>query len=185
MGVPVYPLKDDIRRFGIQVFSSNYILYGDMSRRVMTTLESLPPRVNMYSVTEAFLDVTGIDHAVSFEDFGRQVRDTVYQNVGLPVCVGIAPARTLSKLANYGAKKYRATGGVMNLIGPRRQRRLMGRVPIAEVWGARRKLTAKLHAVGILMALQLTDTDLVTLNWLRARKLLQLPDSWLLKAGIR
>ena len=164
MGVPVHHIKDEIRHCGIQVFSSNYILYGDMSRRVMTTLESLAPGVDVYSIDEAFLDVTGIDAVVPFEDFGRQVKDTVYQNVGLPVCVGIAPTRTLAKLANHGAKKYRATGGVVDLTDPLRQRRLMARVPVAEVWGVGRKLTAKLHAMGIVTALQLADTDLATLR---------------------
>ena len=74
----------------------------------MTTLEALAPRVDVYSIDEAFLDLTGIDRVVSFEHFGRKIKNTVYQNVGLPVCVGIAPTRTLAKLANYAAKKYRS-----------------------------------------------------------------------------
>lgn len=109
MGVPVHHIKSEIRRYGIQVFSSNYTLYGDMSRRVMTTLEGLAPRVDVYSIDEAFLDLTGIDRVVAFEDFGRAIKDAVHQNVGLPVCVGIAPTRTLAKLANHAAKKYPAT----------------------------------------------------------------------------
>lgn len=108
-------------RYGIEVFSSNYTLYGDMSRRVMTTLEALAPRVDVYSIDEAFLDLTGINRVVSVEEFGQQVKDTVYQNVGLPVCVGIAPTRTLAKLANYAAKKYPATGGVVGLTDAVRQ----------------------------------------------------------------
>ena len=101
---------------------------------------------------------------VSFEDFGREVKDTVYQNVGLPVCVGIAPTRTLAKLANYAAKKYRATGGVVDLTNPERQRKLMARVPVEEVWGVGRKLSVRLQAMGIVTALQLADTHLATLR---------------------
>lgn len=135
MGVPVHHIKADIRRYGIQVFSSNYTLYGDLSRRVMTTLETLAPRVDVYSIDEAFLDLTGIEQVVTFERFGRQVKDAVQKNVGLPVCVGIAPTRTLAKLANYAAKKYVATGGVVDLTETQRQRKLMSLVPVDEIWG--------------------------------------------------
>mgnify|MGYP005861921657 CR=1 FL=1 len=164
MGVPVHHIKTEIRRYGIQVFSANYTLYGDMSRRVMTTLEALAPRVDVYSIDEAFLELTGIDRVMSFEDYGREVKNTVYQNVGLPVCVGIAPTRTLAKLANFAAKKYPATGGVVDLTEPARQRRLMARVPVEEVWGVGRKISTRLQAMGIVTALQLADTHLATLR---------------------
>lgn len=164
MGVPVHLIKSDIRRHGVHVFSSNYTLYGDMSRRVMTTLEALAPRVDVYSIDEAFLELTGINRVVSFEAFGRQVKDEVYQNIGLPVCVGIAPTRTLAKLANYAAKKYPATGGVVDLTDRERQRRLMARVPVEEVWGVGARLSVKLRAMGITTALQFADADLTTLR---------------------
>ncbi|SOB74722.1 DNA polymerase V [Marinobacter sp. LV10R510-11A] len=164
MGVPVHHIKQEIRQHGIQLFSSNYTLYGDLSHRVMITLEALAPRVDVYSIDEAFLDVTGIDRLVSLEDFGRQIKHTVYRNVGLPVCVGIAPTRTLAKLANYAAKKYPATKGVVDLTDPARQRRLLARVPVEEVWGVGRKISAKLHAMDIVTALQLADTDFGTLR---------------------
>jgi DNA polymerase V len=105
MGVPVHHIRSEIRLHGIHLFSSNYTLYGDLSRRVMTTLEALAPRVDVYSIDEAFLDLTGIERMVSLESFGQQVKETVVQDTGLPVCVGIAPTRTLAKLANYAAKK--------------------------------------------------------------------------------
>lgn len=164
MGVPVHHIKSEIRQYGIQVFSSNYTLYGDMSRRVMNTLEAMAPRVDIYSIDEAFLDLTSIDRVVSFEEFGRAVKNTVHQNIGLPVCVGIAPTRTLAKLANYAAKKYLATGGVVDLTNPERQRRLMARVPVEEVWGVGRKLGARLKAMSIVTALQLADSHLATLR---------------------
>jgi len=164
MGVPAHHIQSEIRQYGIQVFSSNYTLYGDMSRRVMTTLEALAPRVDVYSIDEAFLDLSGVDRVVALETFGQTVRDIVYRHSGLPVCVGIAPTRTLAKLANYAAKKYPATDGVVDLTDPARQRRLMARVPVNEVWGVGRKLSAKLQAMGIQTALGLADTDLTTLR---------------------
>ncbi|MDV3504184.1 translesion error-prone DNA polymerase V subunit UmuC [Marinobacter sp. M-5] len=164
MGVPIHLIKTEIQRHRIKIFSSNYTLYGDMSRRVMTNLEALAPKVDVYSIDEAFLDLTGINQVMSFEAFGRQVKDAVYQNVGLPVCVGIAPTRTLAKLANYAAKKYSATGGVVDLTDQARQRRLIARVPVGEVWGVGTRLSAKLQAMGITTALQLADADLTTLR---------------------
>jgi DNA polymerase V len=130
----------------------------------MVTLESLAPRVDVYSIDEAFLDLTGIDRVESFEEFGCQVKNTVFQSVGLPVCVGIAPTRTLAKLANYAAKHYPATGGVVDLTDTARQRRLMARVPIDEVWGVGRKLSAKLQVMGIETALDLADADPATVR---------------------
>lgn len=159
MGVPAHHIKHEIRRYGIQVFSSNYRLYGDMSRRVMTTLEALAPRVDVYSIDEAFLDLTGVNRVVAFEDFGREIKDTVYRHVGLPVCVGVAPTRTLAKLANYAAKRYPATGGVVDLTGTARQKRLMARVAVGDVWGVGRRITARLENMGITTALQLAEAD--------------------------
>ncbi len=164
MGVPVHHIKSEIRQYGIQLFSSNYTLYGDMSHRVMMTLEAMAPRVDVYSIDEAFLDLTGLERLMSYENFGRQIKDTVYQNVGLPVCVGIAPTRTLAKLANYAAKKYPATGGVVDLTDPARQRRLLARVPVGEIWGVGRKISAKLQAMSIVTAIQLADADLSALR---------------------
>ena len=164
MGVPVHHIRSEIRLHGIHLFSSNYTLYGDLSRRVMTTLEALAPRVDVYSIDEAFLDLTGLERVVSLESFGRQVKDTVVQDTGLPVCVGIAPTRTLAKLANYAAKKYRATEGVVDLTDTGRQRRLMALVPVDKVWGVGRKISAKLQAIGIKTALQLADADPSTLR---------------------
>jgi DNA polymerase V len=164
MGVPVHHIRSEIRQHGIHLFSSNYTLYGDLSRRVMVTLEALAPRVDVYSIDEAFLDLSGVDRVISLESFGRQVKDAVVQDTGLPVCVGIAPTRTLAKLANYAAKKYQATKGVVDLTDAGRQRRLMALVPVDEVWGVGRKLSAKLKTMSITTALELADADPSTLR---------------------
>jgi DNA polymerase V len=118
----------------------------------------------VYSIDEAFLDLSGVERVVPLRDFGHQVKDIVVQNTGLPVCVGIAPTRTLAKLANYAAKKYRATEGVVDLTDTGRQRRLMALAPVDEVWGVGRKISAKLQAMGINTALKLADADPATLR---------------------
>lgn len=157
MGVPLFQIQQDVKRYGIQVFSSNYALYADLSSRVMRTLEALAPNVEIYSIDEAFLDVTGIEPAISLQAFGQQVRDTILHDVGLPVCVGFAPTKTLAKLANHGAKQYVATGGVVDLSSPERQKKLLALMPASEVWGVGRRLTAQLQALGIHTALDLAN----------------------------
>ena len=107
MGVPLHQIQDQIRQHGIQTFSSNYALYGDISNRVMQTLEALAPAVEVYSIDEAFLDLTGVANAVDLTEFGLQVRATIQQHIGMAVCVGIAPTKTLAKLANHAAKHTR------------------------------------------------------------------------------
>ena len=157
MGVPVFQIKELIRQHGIVCFSSNYALYADISHRVMTTLEILAPRTEIYSIDEAFLDLTGVDRCICLETFAQQVRQQVYQWTGIRVCVGIAPTKTLAKLANHAAKAYPATQGVVDLTNPIRQRKLMALLPVSEVWGIGRKLTQRLELLGIKTALELAD----------------------------
>ncbi len=159
MGVPVFQVKDVIRQHNIQVFSSNYPLYADLSSRVMRTLETLAPRVEVYSIDEAFLDLTGMKSVCALEDFGRQVKSTVEQWTGISVCIGIAPTKTLAKLANHAAKKYPATGGVVDLTSKERQKKLLALTPVGDIWGVGKKLTQKLEAIGIHTALELAQSS--------------------------
>ncbi len=157
MGVPIFKVREDIQRHDIMVFSSNYALYGDISARVMTTLELMAPRVEVYSIDEAFLDLSGMRHCQELSAFGREVRERVYRDTGITVCVGMGPSKTLAKLANYAAKKYIATGGVVDLSERVRQRRLMQITPVEEVWGVGRRLSKRLQDMGIHTALALAD----------------------------
>jgi len=157
MGAPYFKLKDEIRRHKIHVFSSNYALYADMSNRVMTTLEQMAPSVEVYSIDEAFMDLTGLRNCRVLEDFGREVRETIKRNTHLTVGVGIAQTKTLAKLANYAAKKWKQTGGVVDLSNIDRQRKLMALVPVEEVWGVGRRISKKLNAMGIITAKDLSE----------------------------
>ncbi|MES0225555.1 Y-family DNA polymerase [Citrobacter braakii] len=161
MGDPYFKQKDLFRRYGVVCFSSNYELYADMSSRVMFTLEALSPRCEIYSIDEAFCDLAGVRNCRVLEDFGRELKDAVYQNTGLAVGVGIAQTKTLAKLANHAAKKWqRQTGGVVDLSNLERQRKLMAALPVDEVWGVGRRIGKKLEAMGIKTVLDLADTDI-------------------------
>ena len=161
MGEPYFKQKDAFRRQGVICFSSNYELYADMSNRVMTTLEELSPRCEIYSIDEAFCDLTGVRNCRDLTDFGREIRETVLRRTHLTVGVGIAQTKTLAKLANHAAKKWqRQTGGVVDLSNIDKQRKLMAVLPINEVWGVGRRISKKLEAMGIQTVLQLADTDI-------------------------
>ena len=159
MAVPAFKIQDLIEQHHIRVFSSNYALYGDISARVMATLESLAPEIECYSIDEAFLNLTGFGAIASLDEYGQKIRNTIRKNVGVPVCVGIAPTKTLAKLANYAAKSYAATHGVVNLTETERQKRLMAITPIKEVWGVGRRTCEKLERLGVKTVLQLSQMD--------------------------
>ena len=158
MGEPFFKQRELFRRYNVATFSSNYELYADMSHRVMTTLEVMSPRVEIYSIDEAFCDLTGVRNCRNLEDFGREIRATVLRDTHLTVGVGIAQTKTLAKLANHAAKKWqRQTGGVVDLSNVDRQRRLMALVPVEDVWGVGRRISKKLNAMGIKTALDLSE----------------------------
>lgn len=160
MGAPWFQLRETPFPQPLVIFSSNYELYGDMSNRVMTTLEEMCPRVEIYSIDEGFCDLTGVRNCRDLADFGREIRDTVWRNTRLRCGVGVAQTKTLAKLANRAAKEYPQTGGVVDLSNVERQRRLMALMPVEEVWGVGRRIAKKLEALGITKALQLADTDI-------------------------
>lgn len=158
MGDPFFKMRDIFERHKIVTFSSNYALYADMSSRVMTVLEEMSPAVEIYSIDEAFMNLQGVSNCKNLEEFGREVRAKVLQWTGLTVGVGIAPTKTLAKLANYSAKKWTKTGGVVDLSLVSRQRKLMALVDVGEVWGVGRRISKKLNDMGIKTALQLAET---------------------------
>ncbi|MEG5544861.1 translesion error-prone DNA polymerase V subunit UmuC [Enterobacter asburiae] len=159
MGEPYFKFKEKLYPSKVYVFSSNYALYADLSCRVMQTLTDLAPAIEIYSIDEAFVNVSGVSHCLSLEAFGHQMRTEVLKNTGLNVGVGIAPTKTLAKLANYAAKRWASTGGVVDLSGRERQRKLLEKVAVEEVWGVGRRITKKLNAMGITTALELAEAS--------------------------
>lgn len=156
MGEPYFKLRELIALHGIEVFSSNYALYGNLSARVMSVLRDLAPRIEVYSIDEAFLDVTGLQEPLPA--YGRRVKAEVQRLVGIPVGVGIAPTKTLAKLANWCAKKH-TRSGVVDLSDPARQEKLLRLAPVSEVWGIGRKLSVKLEAMNVATTWDLAQQD--------------------------
>jgi DNA polymerase V len=158
MGVPIFKIEDVVARHNVAVFSSNYALYGDMSRRVMDTLGEFTPDVEVYSIDEAFLDLSGI-RCVSLTDLGRKIQETVYKCTGIPVSVGIAETKTLAKIANHLAKCSEKAAGVLDLTNSPYLAYALAKTPVQEIWGVGRQYKKLLHANGVRTALELRNLD--------------------------
>ncbi|MGS0559495.1 translesion error-prone DNA polymerase V subunit UmuC [Escherichia sp. MAL-1] len=156
MGDPWFKVAREAERRGVVAFSSNYSLYSDMSDRVMTILQQLTPRVEIYSIDEAFCDLTGMRRLTALDEFGQQLREQIQLRTHLTVGVGIAPTKTLAKLAQYASKRWPATKGVVELSSRQRQEKLMALVPVEEIWGIGTQLAKKLQMMGIDTALKLS-----------------------------
>ena len=154
MGVPYFQLKKLLKPYNIAVCSSNYQLYGDMSRRVMTILGDFTPDVEPYSIDEAFLHLALPDKFDYFA-YGTEIRQRILKWTGLPVGVGFAPTRTLAKIANHIGKK--SSDGVF--VMPDDPSEILNELPVDEVWGIGRRLTEKLKRIGISTAGQLAASD--------------------------
>ena len=163
MGAPYFQIKDVLRQHGVMAFSSNYALYGDMSERVMSIIESMVPAVEVYSIDEAFADLTGIPGDLTA--FGRRIRATVHRCTGIPVGVGIAPTKTLAKLANHTAKRLQEiTGGVVDICDPFKRDWVLRNTDVSEVWGVGKRMKAHLQAMNIHTAMDLAQADARTLS---------------------
>ncbi len=158
MGVPLFKIRSLIAQHGIAVFSSNYSLYGDMSRRVMQSLEEFVPALEVYSIDEAFLDLSGLQGTApgGLEGYCAHIRAKVLQWTGIPVSIGIGSTKTLAKVANRLAK--RSPDGVASLISPDVCEATLERMPVEDVWGVGRKLAKRLRSRGIGTAQQLRDS---------------------------
>ncbi len=142
---------------GVIVRSSNYTLYGDMSARVMRTLSGFTPNLEIYSIDEAFLSLAGFEQRLA--GHASELRRTVLQWTGIPVSVGIAPTKTLAKVANRFAKKEPARAGVCLLLDEAAQRDALGRLALTDIWGIAGRTARRLVALGVTTPLQLRDAD--------------------------
>lgn len=161
MGAPWFKIQDLVRQHGIVALSSNYALYADMSNRVVEVLRQFASDIEVYSIDESFLELSGFAH-LDLVQHGRCIRERIQQWLGLGVCVGIGPTKTLAKLANHCAKKQLAgNAGVCDLsrLSPDETDQLLGRIPIEEVWGVGRQLTKRLKAMGIETVWDLRNAD--------------------------
>jgi DNA polymerase V len=157
MGDPWHLVKDRHAGSGIVVRSSNYTLYGDLSARVMRVLSDFSPELEIFSIDEAFLGFGGFEHRL--EAHARLLRATVLQWTGIPVSVGIAPTKTLAKVANRTAKRDPASGGVCVLLTREAQEEALGRMELTDLWGVAGRLAERMRAIGITTPLELRDAD--------------------------
>ncbi|KTR06460.1 DNA polymerase V subunit UmuC [Aureimonas ureilytica] len=156
MGAPWHLNRDRFKKAGVIVRSSNYPLYGDMSARVMRTLSNFTPELEVYSIDEAFLNLAGFADP---EAHSRVMRATVLQWTGIPVSVGIAPTKTLAKVANRLAKKTPESGGVLVLADEAAQTAALARIELTDVWGIANRIAVRLVEMGITTPLELRDAD--------------------------
>jgi DNA polymerase V len=169
MGTPWFKMRDLAKKHGIIALSSNYVLYGDMSNRVMTILRDYSPDAEIYSIDECFLGLNGFaDLWPSAGEMGQSIRQRVRQWTGLPVCVGAGPSKTLAKLANHLAKKRSEFNGVCDLtaMAPAQIDALLSTIAVGEVWGIGRQTNLHLNAAGIKTVKALYEADP---SWLRAK----------------
>ena len=143
----------------IETYSSNYALYGDMSARVMTILKQFSPEVEVYSIDEAFLNLSGCGNG-DLKSYGHHIRHAVHQWTGIPISIGIGETKTLAKLANRLAKRSDDAQGVVDdLTVSQRQDDILASVPVKDIWGIGRSYSRLLQTNGICTALDLRDAD--------------------------
>jgi DNA polymerase V len=168
MGVPWFKLRDEAKRYGIVAFSSNYALYADLSNRVVEVLSAFSPNIEVYSIDESFLELSGFEgHEGGLAGYGDEMKQRIADWLGLAVCVGIGSSKTLAKLANHCAKKNLAgSNGVCDFttMAPAALTELFQKIEVGEVWGIGRKISARLVAMGINTVRQLRNADAETIR---------------------
>lgn len=157
MGAPAFQYQELFKKHKVVVCSSNYVLYGDMSHRVMSTLAQFTPDLQIYSIDEAFLLLDQPQDA-------KVIRETILQCTGIPVSIGLAPTKTLAKAANYFVKKNPSYNGIFILDTPELQQKMLSSLPVEEVWGIGRRISAFLHSHRIKTA---WDLSLADDQWIR------------------
>ena len=164
MGQPFYQIRPLIDRGLVTVFSANFALYGDLSRRVMATLRSLVPGIEVYSIDEAFFDLRGM--AEPLDELGRSIGRTIRRNVGIPVSIGIAPTKTLAKIASKLAKQYPRLNGCCYMHRPEDITKVLRKFPLLDVWGIGRRYGRMFDRMGLRTAQQFVE---LPQEWVRAR----------------
>ena len=165
MGMPLFEAKKLIRNYGIHVYSSNYPLYGNMSARVMNALGTFTPHMEIYSIDEAFLGLSGFEHR-GLKNYGYDIQRAIKQWTGIPVSVGIAETKTLAKIAGHIAKKSDAEKGSFAITDEATRRDALARIKIRDIWGIGSRWAQMLNDQGIGTALDFHD---LPERWVRKR----------------
>ena len=156
MGAPLFKIRDIVRRHNVAVFSGNMALYGDMSQRVRWVLEEFAPGIEVYSIDEAFLDLRGMKD-VDFDAYAKRISAQCWKMTSIPVSVGIAPTKTLAKIASKLCKQYPKLRGGCYMHRPQDIEKVLRKFPIEDVWGIGRRSAPKLKARGVNTAYEFTQ----------------------------
>jgi DNA polymerase V len=162
MGVPAFKVRDILTKNKVEALSSNYTLYDDMSSRVMQALSNFTPKIEIYSIDEAFLDLAGFN--CDLTDYGRKIKQTTEKWTGIPVTVGIGRTKTLAKIAGRIAKKSARAKGVLDLTDSPHLEKALSMVPVEKIWGVGIRTAIKLKRIGIDTALDLKNTDVTQIR---------------------
>lgn len=157
MGDAFYQVRDVLESNGVAVFSSNYTLYGDMSKRVMSLLSQYTPQLDIYSIDEAFLDLSGMGGGQQLTTYAKGMVRHITRGTGIPISLGIAPTKTLAKMASKFAKNYRGYGGVCLMDTPEKRIKALSLFPIGDVWGIGRRHAVRLNCCGVKTALHFAE----------------------------
>ena len=149
MGAPFYQVRQLLECNGVAVFSSNYVLYGDMSRRVMTLLSACTPKLDIYSIDEAFMDMSGMGTPEELSVYAHDIVKYITRGTGIPISLGIAPTRTLAKMASKFAKKYKGYHSVCMIDTDEKREKALKLFDIADVWGIGRRIARRLKSIGV------------------------------------
>ncbi len=177
MGEPFFKIRQTLEEQKVAVFSSNYALYGDMSHRVMSLLSEFTPDITIYSIDEAFLQLPIAEHDPTFsiEEYGKKIVRTVTKGTGIPVTIGIAPTKTLAKIASHFGKQYVGYKNVCLIDTEEKRAKALQLTPIHEVWGIGRRLSPQLAYYGIRTAWDLTQKSE---QWVRRNFSVTLARTW-------
>lgn len=156
MGAPIFKCQDLVKVHDVKVFSANFVLYGDMSNRVMAVLSGFTPNLEIYSIDEAFLSLQGFEH-LGLEDYAREIRKVVKRQTGIPVSIGVAPTKTLAKVANHYAKDHPETNGVFTLMTEEDIELILSQTAVGEVWGIGKEKAIFLERNGMKTAWELRN----------------------------
>lgn len=157
MGEAFYQVKEKLEQNNVAVFSSNYNLYGDMSRRVMSLLAKYSPKIDVYSIDEAFLNFSGMNTSDTFIEYCREMVRYIHKGTGIPISLGIAPTKTLAKMASKFAKKHKGYKGVCLIDTDEKREKALKLFPVEDVWGIGYRSVERLHNQGIKTAWDLTQ----------------------------
>lgn len=164
MGAPLFKIKDIVKREGVTIFSGNMALYGDISHRVQLTLQEFSPSIEKYSIDEAFIDLRGMEEQ-DLDTLAKEISRRCLRNTGIPVSVGIAPTKTLAKIASKLCKNYPKLRGGCFMHRPQDIEKVLKRTPIEDVWGIGRRYSKRLHEMGIHTAYEFTQCNA---DWVRS-----------------